>query len=101
MARVQHIVLVKFKPEATAAKIAEVFTQLAELRRVISGLEQFRGGPYSSPEGLNQGFTHGFIMTFSNSTARDNYLTHPEHERVKEDALHWVDAVIAFDFEES
>ena len=41
----------------------------------------------SSPEGLDQGYTHGFVMTFADATARDSYLKHPDHEKFKAAAL--------------
>ena len=100
MKKVHHLVLLKFKPDTTPATVAALFEALGRLRTVIPGIEAFRGGPYASPEGLNQGFTHGFAMTFSSVAARDAYLAHPEHERVKEQFLPGVADVIAFDFEE-
>ena len=96
---VQHIVLFKFKPGTVESKIRELFEELAGLQQKIPGILYFAGGPYSSPEGLNRGFTHGFIMTFESAAARDAYLPHPEHERVKEMILPHVEDVIAFDFE--
>jgi hypothetical protein len=98
--RVHHLVVLKFRPETTAKTVAELFRALADLRKVIPGIEHFCGGPYSSPEGLNQGFTHGFVITFTSPAARDAYLTHPEHEAVKHRFLPGVEQVIAFDFEE-
>lgn len=49
--------------------------------------------------GLNQGYTHGFIMTFKNVAARDTYLPHPGHERVKDELLKCIDGVLVFDLE--
>jgi hypothetical protein len=99
MAQIQHMVLVKIKPEVTPEKITELFNQLAELQQLIPDITYFSGGPYSSSEGLNQGYTHGFLMTFESVDARDAYLPHPEHERVKATLLPCIDGVIAFDFE--
>lgn len=96
---VQHILLLKIKPEVTPEKITQLFNLLAELQQLIPGITYFKGGPYSSPEGLNQGYTHGFIMTFESVDARNAYLPHPEHERVKAELLPCIDSVIAFDFE--
>jgi hypothetical protein len=80
-----------------------VFAELAGLKETIPGLLSFAGGPYASPEGLNRGFTHGFAMTFRDAKARDGYLPHPDHERVKESILPLLegglDGVLAFDFE--
>ena len=97
--QIQHIVLLKFKTEVTAEKIAQLFGLLAELQHLIPGITYYAGGPNSSSEGLNQGYTHGFIMTFENEATRDAYLPHPEHERVKAALLECIDSVLAFDFE--
>lgn len=93
---VHHIVLLKFKPDAPRAD--DLFAALGRLRAIIPGMVRYRWGPYSSPEGANQGFTHAFIMTFRDSSARDGYLFHPEHEKVKAQFLPSVENVIAFDF---
>ena len=99
MSEIQHMVLCKFKPEVTPEKITELFSQLAQLQQLIPGITYFAGGPYSSPEGLNQGYTHGFLMTFESVNARDTYLPHPEHEPVKTTLLQCIDSVLVFDFE--
>ncbi len=65
----------------------------------IPGLLSMKHGPYESPEGLNDGFTHGFVMTFDTQKSRDAYLPHPEHERVKEIVVPNLARVIVFDFE--
>ena len=98
-----HLVLFKIKKSATPAQIERMFADLAGLKGRIPGLLSFAGGKYSSPEGLNQGYTHGFAMTFRDAKARDVYLPHPEHEAVKETILPLLDGglagVVAFDFE--
>ncbi|MBD2039559.1 Dabb family protein [Microcoleus sp. FACHB-672] len=99
MPQIQHLVLLKFKPEVLPEKIAELFKQLSELQQLIPGITYYAGGSYSSSEGLNQDYTHGFVMTFESAGARDAYLPHPEHERVKAALLLCLDGVIAFDFE--
>jgi Stress responsive A/B Barrel Domain len=99
MSQIQHIVLVKIKPEVTTENITEIFRLLAELQQLIPGITYFACGPYSSPEGMNQGYTHGFIMTFESVNARNNYLPHPEHQRVQGALSAYIDNVITFDFE--
>ncbi len=98
MPAVQHMVLLKFKPDVTDEMIEDLFAELAELQELVPGITYFAGGPYASDEGLNQGYTYGFLMTFASVDARDNYLPHPEHERVKQEILPHVDSAIAFDF---
>ncbi len=78
--RVFHIVCLKLRPEADAESI---FRALNGLVGVIPGLLTFAGGRNTSEEGLTRGYTHAFHMTFESAEARDGYLPHPEHERVK------------------
>jgi hypothetical protein len=102
MAQVKHLVLLRLRREVPASQIKEVFTALDQLRLKVPGLLDFCGGPYSSPEGLNRGFTHGFVMTFADEASRDIYLTHPDHEVVKQRILALLDGgvegVVAFDW---
>ncbi len=98
MKKVHHIVLVKFKP-AKSHRAVELLVALEQLRSILPGFLALSGGPYASPEGLNQGYSHGFLMTFVDAAARDCYLSHPEHEKVKQGFLPDLENVIAFDFE--
>ncbi|HLP87603.1 MAG TPA: Dabb family protein [Nostocaceae cyanobacterium] len=99
MSQIQHIVLLKFKPETSSETISELLRKLENLKIVIPGITYFAGGAYSSHEGLNKNYTHGFLMTFESAAARDHYLPHPAHEQVKAEILKHIDDVIAFDIE--
>ncbi|MDZ8056199.1 MAG: Dabb family protein [Aulosira sp. ZfuVER01] len=99
MPQIQHMVLFKFKPEVPAEKITGFLKQLQEISKTLPGITYFAGGPYSSSEGLNQGYTHGFLMTFESAAARDAYLPHPLHEEIKAEILPCIDGLIAFDIE--
>jgi len=99
MSSIAHMVILKFKPGVSDETIDGIFAQLGELKQLIPGILRFAGGKYSSGEGMNKGFTHGFLMEFETAAARDTYLPHPEHERVKGAILPHVTDVIAFDFE--
>jgi hypothetical protein len=96
---INHVVLFRWKPGTSQAKIDEIYRELEGLKRLIPGLQSFSGGPYSSQEGMNQGYTHGFIMTFTDAPARDAYLPHSEHERVKAIIVPHLEHVVAFDWE--
>ncbi len=102
MPQIKHVVLLKFKPSTSQEKIDGIFIALAGLKDKIPGILDFSGGAYSSDEGLNKGFTHGFLMTFEDAAARDDYLPHPDHEVVKKMILPeldgGLDGVIAFDW---
>jgi hypothetical protein len=64
----------------------------------VPGILDYSWGANNSPEGLSQGFTHAFVMTFRDVAARDAYLPHPAHEKVKQQILPHVEAVIVFDY---
>ncbi len=100
MTKIQHMVLFDFKPDTTESTINGIFEELAGLQSLCPGITHFAGGAYSSPEGMNGSFTHGFLMTFDCAENRDIYLPHPEHERVKALIVPHLENVIAFDCED-
>ena len=91
MSTVTHTVLIRFRPNVSAAERDAAMADLGGLKGRVPGLLSFSGGANMSTEGLNQGFTHGFVMTFADVAARDRYLTHPEHEAAKARVLPLVD----------
>ena len=99
MTKIKHIALMKFKEGTSEEQIEKLFEEILDMTELIPGIEDYVAGPNNSPEGLNQGFTHGFVMTFTDAAARDAYLPHPEHERVKAMVLPQIESVAVFDFE--
>ena len=81
---VRHIVVFKYKPEATPDQIRQITEAFGELRTKIPGITGFEHGVNNSPEGRNLGFTHVYLLTFENVAARDAYLPHPEHKKFGE-----------------
>ncbi|MGD9648029.1 MAG: Dabb family protein [Pirellulales bacterium] len=104
MPTVAHTVLIRFRADLSPAQIDAAMAELAALKDRIPGIVSFSGGANMSPEGLNQGFTHGFVMKFVDAAARDRYLPHLEHEAVKERVLPLLDGgiqgVLVLDWEE-
>ena len=99
---IQHIVLLKLKPETTAAQRAALLEGLVALERErkIPGIEEVTGGDNNSPEGKEHGFDWGFVMTFTDADARDAYLPHPDHKALGQNLLRpIVDDVLVFDYE--
>lgn len=77
---IQHIVLVKFRPEIAAADKQSIWDELAALGDIVDGLLSASFGSNVSPEGFSRGYDDGFVMAFTDATARDNYLEHPAHK---------------------
>jgi hypothetical protein len=99
MPKVKHVGLLKFKEGTSQEQIDQVFADLMDLTETIDGIEDYVSGPNNSPEGLSDGLTHGFVITFRDAAARDAYLPHPEHERFQSSALPLLDRVVVVDFE--
>ena len=93
------LALAKFKPGTSEQAIRDFFESISKLREVTPGILDYSWGANNSPEGLGQGFTHAFVMTFKDAAARDAYLPHPAHEKVKQLVLPHVESVIVFDYE--
>lgn len=76
----RHVVLFKFKDSASATEIAKVEAAFKALPSKINEIRGFEWGLNNSPEGLNQGFTHCYFLTFSSEADRAVYLPHPDHK---------------------
>ena len=79
--RLVHVVSFKFKQDATKEAIAKVEKDFAALRGKIKEIASFEWGTNVSPEKLNKGFTHCWILTFKDEKDRDAYLVHPDHKK--------------------
>lgn len=77
----RHIVLFAFKEGASREAVEAVVADFGRLPAEIPGIVGFECGTNVSPEGLNQGFTHCFTLTFAGDAERDAYLVHPAHQR--------------------
>lgn len=82
--QVKHVVVFKYKSSATTAQIDEVTNAFKGLKGKIPGIVSFEYGTNNSPENLNKGFTHVYLLTFKDAAARDAYLPHPEHKKFGE-----------------
>ena len=78
--RLRHVVSFKFKESATPDQIKEVEQAFKALKTKIPSIVNYEWGTNVSPEKLNKGFTHCFILTFNNEADRDTYLVHPDHK---------------------
>ena len=88
----------QFKEGISDAQIDNCFAEMKAMVGKIPGLLDMEHGPYDSSEGMNDGFTHGFIMTFDGPESREAYLPHPVHEEVKAIVVPKLERVVVFDF---
>lgn len=99
---IRHIVLIKFSPEVGAAQIEEELQAVVALKDKIGGILSITAGENNSPENLEKGFRHGFVVDFTDSAARDAYLPHPEHAKVGKSLVEasegGIEGILVFDY---
>ena len=93
-----HVVLFKFKDTASAEDVKKVVDAFKALPGKIKQIKDLEWGTNSSPEGLNQGLTHCFFLTFSSDKDRDAYLIHPDHKAFGEVVGPVLDKVTVVDY---
>ena len=79
LATLRHVVLFSFKNDASTEQVNAVTNDFCTLKEKIPGIHHLEWGTNVSPEGLNDGFTHCFTLTFDTAESRDAYLVHPAH----------------------
>jgi hypothetical protein len=96
--KVQHVVSFKFKNTATAEEIKKVEIAFADLKKKIPQIKSLEWGTNISPEKLNKGFTHCWVLTFNSEKDRDAYLVHPDHKEFGKKLAPVLDDVFVIDF---
>jgi len=96
--KLRHVVLFKFKETATPEDIKKVEEAFAALPAKISAIRDFEWGTNNSPENLNKGFTHCFLLTFHSEEDRSVYLPHPEHQNFGKVVGEFIDDVLVVDY---
>ena len=76
----RHVVLFGFKATSSSQEIDGIVAAFKALPSKISEIKGFEWGVNSSLEGLNQGLTHAFTVTFHSDEDRDTYIPHPAHQ---------------------
>jgi len=76
----RHVVLFGWKQNANTDSIQNAIKAFGELPKQLKMIKNYEWGVNNSPEKLNQGLTHCFVLTFSSEKDRDAYLVHPIHQ---------------------
>jgi hypothetical protein len=94
----RHAVFFSFKEESSEEDVAGVVGAFRELPSKISEIIDFEWGTNNSPEGLNDGFTHCFLLTFANKAGRAAYLPHAAHKAFGDVLRPHMDKVFVIDY---
>lgn len=94
----RHVVLFKFKDETSPEDVQQVEEAFSALPGKIPEIYGYEWGTNNSPEGLDQGFTHCFFLTFKSEADRATYLPHPDHKAFGEALGPHLDKVLVVDY---
>jgi Stress responsive A/B Barrel Domain len=95
----RHVVLFKFKDNAPAEKVKAVVEAFKALKTKLPAIQSFEWGTNVSPEGLNQGLTHCFTLTFASKEALEkHYLHEPAHKEFGGMLKDILDKVLVVDY---
>ncbi len=76
----RHAVFFKFKDAATAKDVDGVVEAFRELPSKLDVIKDFQSGKNISQVGMDDGFTHCFLLTFKDEAGREVYLPHADHK---------------------
>ena len=101
---IRHVALFEFKEGLAEERVAELMNTFHTFLKTIPGLRSVSWGRNNSPEGLDRGFLHGFVMDIDDAGARDAYLNHPDHvafatEEFLPELQNGRDSVVVFDYQ--
>jgi hypothetical protein len=100
---IRHIVLIRFRSDIGSGDIEDALNQVIALRDKIDGIVAVSIGGNVSPEALEKGFRHGFVVDFADIAARNAYLPHPDHvivgTRLVELAENGIEGILVFDYD--
>ncbi|WP_300034406.1 Dabb family protein [uncultured Roseobacter sp.] len=100
---IRHIVLTKFKPGTPEDNIAEIYSGLSALSEKLPGAQNFTGGRSQSPEQIERGYMHGFVIDFDSWEALQNYAENPEHQalggQLVANATGGIDGILVLDLD--
>ena len=80
LGKLRHVVLFQFKEQTAPERVKQIEDAFRQLPSKIPTVVDFEWGTNNSPEGLADGFTHCFLVTFKDEKGREVYLPHPAHQ---------------------
>jgi len=100
---IRHIVLIKFQSNTEEDTISEIYAGLSALTVKIPGAHNFMGGRSDSPEQIERGYMHAFVIDFDSWTDLKTYAKHPEHwalgSQIVAHAAGGIDGLVVLDLE--
>ena len=93
-----HIVLFKWKKDASKKEIDSIIEDLRGLRHKLHGIVGLRSGHNFSD--WSDGYTNALVVSFKDKESLENYRTNPEHLKIVERIKKIEGHSIGIDFED-
>ena len=77
---IRHIVLTKFKDDVSEETIKGIYDGLSAVADKLPGAANFTGGRSQSPEQIERGYMHGFVIDFHSWDALQTYADNEDHK---------------------
>ena len=100
MTTISHVVLVSWRSGNQGAAEELVRPAIRGFVDTIDDVQSVVEGHSSSPEGLEDGFDYGFVVTFATARGRTAYLDDPIHRPVAEAIGSAAERIVVFDIDE-
>jgi hypothetical protein len=94
----RHAVYFAFKDSASESDVKSVVDTFAALEDSVPSITAFETGINNSPEKLDDGFTHCFLVTLVDEKGLQNYLPHPGHRGLVEMATPFTADLFVVDY---
>ncbi len=98
---IRHIVLVRFRPDLGEDAISDIWAELHRIKGKVPGILSITSGRSESPERIERGYMHGFVVDFTDWQALAAYQAHPAHQRLGArltgGAVGGIDDILVFD----
>ena len=96
--QLRHVVLFTFKATSSAKSVDSVVKAFNNLYGSVPQVKKLEWGLNMSPEHLDQGFTHCFVLTFSSENDLASYQLHPAHKAFQTILKPHMDKVFVVDY---
>ena len=96
--QLRHVVLFTFKSTSSAKSVDSVVKAFNKLYGSVPQVKKMEWGLNMSPEHLDQGFTHCFVLTFSSEKDLASYQLHPAHKAFQTILKPHMDKVFVVDY---
>lgn len=94
----RHAVFFSFRDTTSEEQVQEVVDAFRQLPEKIDAITDFAWGTNNSPEKLDDGYTHCFLLTFNDEAGRAEYLPHPAHKEFGQVLSGRNDQTFVFDY---